>query len=568
MPNEQEIQRAREILQQGQRRQMEHMHREAEAERQRRQQQYQQYQFEERMEQLPMALAGMDDQAEEGLEEAPPMRQETRRERKKREEQEKADMAYLRQMEKAEDLETDNEVIRTRAAVAEGTMVMDKKAIRREKKIMEEKLKAVSLREKADMLELEGLKDKQAELEVRWPRQVDRAEIWRDYARMLPVGTFARAEAMERKEEEEIKADKLRKRLRVMQIENVAEREREEKTLARHAKYDMLKEIFRDDNPLSHEDSTYIIHRPGQADLHLVNVGRAFFGGTKPMYIFEDRNAPRLNPVTGEITGYEQYLFKEAVNCIGFKKPEGALVTAAASRLQEIICGPYSIPAYRAVHNGKVLGSFQKKIDTAPGAPDLFKWQANPESRENMPTDTMREEILREHTLDWLLCNFDTKGENFLHRTDGHLCSFDKEASFSKLMDPEAAHMSTTYKPHANETLYNVLFREYAAGRKTLELQDVIDHIVKAEQIPDEEYLGMFDEMLTQKYGKRSESNAARVRAEQAMLARKTGLREEYRRFFTELVLQRRENRLAAGQGDDTADLLSENGRFRFRGEA
>lgn len=116
-----------------------------------------------------------------------------------------------------------------------------------------------------------------------------------------------------------------------------------------------------------------------------------------------------------------------------------------------------------------MLGSFQEKIETIGREQqvDLFSWQTNPQ--DNIPAD-MKKEILREHTLDWLLCNFDTKGENFLHRADGHLCSFDKEASFYKLMDPEAQHMSTEYKPHANDTLYNTLFTQFAQGNVTLDL--------------------------------------------------------------------------------------------------
>lgn len=115
------------------------------------------------------------------------------------------------------------------------------------------------------------------------------------------------------------------------------------------------------------------------------------------MYIFEDRDAPII--ADGQIVGYKQYLFKEAVNCIGFEKPEGALVTEAAAQLQELLCGPYSIPAFAALHEGKVVGSFQEKIDSieADQRVDLFQWQTNPQ--DNIPAEMEQKMLDRKNGL-------------------------------------------------------------------------------------------------------------------------------------------------------------------------
>ena len=91
------------------------------------------------------------------------------------------------------------------------------------------------------------------------------------------------------------------------------------------------------------------------------------------------QTAPILDDF-GEVQGYQQYLYKEAINCLGFDKPQGALVTTAAAKLQDKICGPYSIPAYTAEQDGRVIGSFQKKIDSLSMETDLFQWQANPQA--------------------------------------------------------------------------------------------------------------------------------------------------------------------------------------------
>lgn len=214
----------------------------------------------------------------------------------------------------------------------------------------------------------------------------------------------------------------------------------------------------------------------------------------------------------------------------------------------------------------KVLGSFQEKIETIEAAQrfDLFSWQTDPQ--DNIPAE-MKKEILREHTLDWLLCNFDTKGENFLHRTDNHLCSFDKEASFSKLKDEGAQHMSTEYKPHANDTLYNTLFTQFVKGNVALDLSASLEQVTKVEAMEKEEYLGLFSKMLDQKYGPSTESNKARQEVEAAMWQRKDNLREEYRTFYTDLIRRRREALRKAGKADDCAAYVDETGKFRFTDE-
>lgn len=430
--------------------------------------------------------------------------------------------------------------------------------IKAEQALLAARLKAVALEEKAEFKAAEG--DEIEQMKVRHKAQAERAKLAGDFARMLPKKSAQRRKAMAVKEEQELKADHLRRKLKVAQMPEGEEKEREKATLTRHGHYDRLKKIFRKDNPLSHEDAEWKLPT-GQT---LVNVGRAFFGGTKPMYIFEDRSSPILRD--GQVVGYKQYLFKEATNCIGMYKPEGALVTEAAAALQEKICGPYSIPAYAAMEGKKVLGSFQEKIETIEAAQrfDLFFWQTDPQ--DNIPAE-MKKEILREHTLDWLLCNFDTKGENFLHRTDNHLCSFDKEASFSKLKDAGAQHMSTEYKPHANDTLYNTLFTQFVKGNVALDLSASLEQVTKVEAMEKEKYLGLFSKMLDQKYGPSAESNKARQEVEAAMWQRKDNLREEYRAFYTDLIRRRREALRKAGKADDCAAYVDETGKFRFADE-
>jgi len=433
----------------------------------------------------------------------------------------------------------------------QGGGVMTSKEIERETALLTERLKEISLELDVKLMEAnERNLSAEEVLLIKLNAQQKRSMAKGSYARMLPLGTIERRNAMAEKEKAELEAFSAKRLYKISQIVNVKEREREMKTFKRHQKFDALKKIFRKNNPASREDAVVEI-----GNRKLVNVGRATFGGTKPMYIFEDRNDPILHQ--GQPTGkFKRYLYKEAVNCIGMEKTEGAVVTECASELQQQLCGQFSIPAFAHREGNRVLGSFQEFVESQHDAPNLFKWQANPveyeQNEDTKLTDQIKTDILREHTLDWLLCNFDTKGENFLfRRTDERLCSFDKEASFSKLKDPDAREMSSTYKPHSNETIYNIMFREFEEGRLDLNLQDVLPQIERMENMDNNNYLATFAPMLNQKYG--TGNSPAKTAAQAAILERKTSLRETYRAFFTKLYEKR------GGDFPKTQD-----GMFRF----
>lgn len=264
------------------------------------------------------------------------------------------------------------------------------------------------------------------------------------------------------------------------------------------------------------------------------NKGRIFLGGTKAMNLFENAAG-------------KQFLCKEAVTCVGTYKPMGALVTEAASRLQEQIDPDTAIRAFTYRKDGRVLGSLQERLDVKPDGFDLFKWQAD--TSKPLPAH-LPNQILREHVTDWLLCNFDTKGENFLEDAQGRLRGIDKEQALSFLGHKDAQHMSYKFSPNPNKTLYNSVFELYAQGKMDLDLGQVDRYIQKIERISDGDYVDMFYEVVKAKCkgdpGKMEKMNAQ-------ILARKTGLRAEYERFFGELARER-----------GAAELLDENGSFSF----
>ncbi|MCL2605538.1 MAG: hypothetical protein FWD90_13780 [Defluviitaleaceae bacterium] len=311
----------------------------------------------------------------------------------------------------------------------------------------------------------------------------------------------------------------------------------------RHGIYGVLRSVItrfrRQDNTLSEN-----VDLGGQT---LSGEGvRARFGGTKPMYIYGEDN--------------EKWLFKEAVNCVGMSKRSGAILTEIGANIQKLVDPDTAIEAKALGIRAHGFGSFQKMVEVDPNAVDLFKWQKNPESYPIEKIEELTPDILREHTTDWLLCNFDTKGENFVIDKKGRVRGIDKEQAFSHIFKEGAQHMNTEFQPNPNNTLYNTIFSKYAKGEMNLNLDDCMGAIQKIEKIPRDEYLNNFKGFLDTKCDGDPEK---RKQYEDAIMARKDGLREEYRKFFTGLI----HGRVLNTQGKQDVYPLDENNRFIFKDE-
>lgn len=266
--------------------------------------------------------------------------------------------------------------------------------------------------------------------------------------------------------------------------------------------------------------------------LSMVRDTEIHLGGTKPMSQYTASDG-------------SQWLAKQAVNCMGYYKREGALLTAAGAQLQKLVDPATAVDAFvgRTDKHGEV--SFQRRlehVESGEGALDLFRFSRHPEiaSQDTIAAvQGLAPQILREHTTDWLLCNFDTKGENFIITNDGQgrvLHGIDKEAAFSKILNPKAQKMSMTYRPHANETLYNVIFQMYANNDMDFDLKDVLPQIERIESLDDEAYMATYSDYLAHMQNKDPE-HFEEIR--EKILQRKKDLRQEYENFFTELVTER-----------------------------
>lgn len=488
-----------------------------------------------------------------GLAQPEQLRAETRSERKRREAWEKQNRKAIEAAKKANFMES---AIADSRMIQRTSVLLDqmnrgkeyhKEAYKKEEKILDARLYAIDQQELADIRkeEMNGAIGEVREKEIRLEAQSARVEAYHTIATQLPLGSAEREKYMKRKEEAVLKRGILSQELKVAKMPAGAEKERDAATIKRHAKYDSLKKIFRKVSPYSHEDAMIRI-----GERSLINKGRATFGGTKAMYEFEERDEQ------GKLTGNE-FLFKEATNCIGMSKPDGAVVTEEASSLQQYLRGNLSIEA-KCLRDGnnKVVGSIQRKVQKFDGGVDLFKWQAQGDLSVGEPSQVTKDDLMNEHTLDWILCNFDTKGENFINQAGGHIISFDKEASFNTLLQEGSRKMSYTFKPHSNDTIYNVMFAAYAQGKIDLNLDANMKSIQKMEQMDPNEFINMFRNTLDTKYGVGTQD---RAQAEQLLRDRHRDLRRTYREFYTTLIQERLRNTRHPEEREKLQGMMVEN---------
>ncbi len=438
----------------------------------------------------------------------------------------------------------------------DGSVRISAAEMKEERKLLDEKLTTIKL-----FLD-EATKDKKMPIIDRLDKKImaakDMIDAYEECAYLLPVESAERVDLLAKKEEVGNQLKDLRKQLEIEKLKttNVAQAMREQDTKDRHHTYEVIRSVlppgFRPDVSLSREDATYHVQdAQTNTDLQLINRGRRYFGGTKPMYGFEQENA----------AGQQQtWLYKEAVTCCGLQTRDRAELTAAAAKLQEIVCGDTNyVPVHVARDaQGRPIGTFQLQIEKMEvPTVDLFAWQTTPHEPMLANDDDARSgekaittQLLREHVLDWVLGNFDTKGENFLQRPDGTLISLDKEAAFSHMDDRRSEHMSKDEVLHKNDTIYNVMFKEFVNRDPSLPPLDLDFNSVEQQvdllsQMDNDQYLALFKGYLDEKFkptlvkSTLHDLGAERAAMERKILERKNNLRSEYANFFGSLIKER-----------------------------
>lgn len=267
--------------------------------------------------------------------------------------------------------------------------------------------------------------------------------------------------------------------------------------------------------------------------------GRAYLGGTGEMHIYEDEDG-------------NEWLFKPAQSKAGKPEPFRAYVQEAAYKVQYIINPETAVPVRVVTLDGR-LGAIQKRIKTYNG-PNLSRWQ---DEGGELPQFVFSE-LQREHITDWLLCNFDSHGRNFIFDENGNLIGIDKEQSFRYIYDQKAWKMSLNYHPNAyigeQEPIYNTMFRRFVDGEIDLNLQDSLTYIKRIEAISDTEYREIFRPYAEALKGKGKEAEELL----DMIVDRKRKLRETVREFYSDLLTVRTGKKVVFKFADEVEEHLKQ----------
>ena len=392
---------------------------------------------------------------------------------------------------------------------------------REEEKYFKDRIKLINLSAKADLEKATTEKDK---LVIDINKKQAIVDAWTDYAKNFNIGSEMRDQTLKSKEDAQLDLYWAKYQLKLLETEP-AQKKKAKAKYKRKVAEAYIKSVISQNDENCKEDHVIKTEINGKPVV-LVNMGRAFLGGTKPTYYYKDME-------TGK-----QYLYKKAENCCGVQKPEGAIVTEIGAKIQHIVDPEHEIPAIGIKDaNGKYIGSVQEIMDVKQKPDiDFDSWQLTSEANggqnpEVVKNPEIQKTLLIFHCVDWLLCNFDTKGEHLLQRKDGSFVSIDKEGGMNQILKEGSQHMSCTFKPHNHEPIYNVFFRMYRDKKIDLDagaLKALDKKVRDLEAYSDEEYMKMFEPYIRQ-------VNKKPKQMRENILKRKKNLRNEYNRFLSSL---------------------------------
>lgn len=251
---------------------------------------------------------------------------------------------------------------------------------------------------------------------------------------------------------------------------------------------------------------------------------------------------------TGEMHQYtdeagHEWLFKPAQSKYGgHKEAFRAYVQEAGYKVQGIVDPDTAVPVKALTLDtpkGQKFGAAQLRIEDLDNSFDLKSWQSS--FGGTTPDASVIAQLQRENVTDWLMCNYDSHGGNFLlQQSTGRVIGVDKEQAFRYIGKAEAQQMSYTFHPNAvygeTEPIYNTIYRKFANGDIDINLNDVLPYIQRVEAVPDSAYREIFREYAEALYGK---GNKAEQLLDQ-IVSRKQNLRVTFEDFYSDLLTQRK----------------------------
>lgn len=189
------------------------------------------------------------------------------------------------------------------------------------------------------------------------------------------------------------------------------------------------------------------------------------------------------------------YLFKPAENRFYRTQEEfRAHVCEFASYVQSIVDNNSAIPC-KVAKNGNLIGSIQPLYKTNSDFKyDLEDFENGIFSNiEENQLNLIKQSLVREFVVDYLLNNFDCHRDNFIQDDKGIIRGVDKEQSFKYFNNLEAKELSCDYHPNKRygtlPPIYNAMFKMVREGKLHLDMGWLKELICRVEKIDDKVYM-------------------------------------------------------------------------------
>jgi len=254
---------------------------------------------------------------------------------------------------------------------------------------------------------------------------------------------------------------------------------------------------------------------------------RVYMGGTGQMYLLHGNNGGK-------------YIYKPAIaKYSGNVEPFRGIVQECAYEVQKIV-DPDSAVICKYVEAGDLQGSVQELIPTKENSPKYYLMQRDEDSEF---TNEEINQFMREFVTDYLLCNFDSHGNNFVTDQNGIIRGVDKEQSFRYLNDPRSSKPDINYHPNSvygeHEPIYNTLFRRYAEGKLDIDFSVISEVMDRVDAFNNEDYRRIFMpycEACSVAFGDDANQKADKI------VERKVNMRTNIETFFQALTDLRDKN--------------------------
>lgn len=257
-----------------------------------------------------------------------------------------------------------------------------------------------------------------------------------------------------------------------------------------------------------------------------------YMGGTGEMFTLQGNDG-------------KNYIYKPAVQKGTNKvEPFRGIVQECAYHVQNIV-SPESAVWCQYFDVGRLQGSVQEFVQTSNTGRNYYNMQFD----ESIPfTQEEINQFMREFVTDYLLCNFDSHGRNFITDENGIIRGVDKEQSFRYLRFAESEKPDINYHPNRKygeaEPIYNTLFRRYSEGKIDIDWDVISGYMDRVDAVDNDKYREIFVPYC-ESCGKAFGTDPNHMLDQ--ITARKVNMRTNIESFFQNLTQVREEN-LAQGK--------------------